>query len=103
MLNFSICILVKLKEQKSGGKRMEINLVGEAVKFLILGMTTVFLFLIVMVFVLEIQSKIITKYFPAKAEESVAPKVKSVKKSTQEHVHVVAAIAAKILLIKQSK
>lgn len=80
---------------------MEINLVGEAFKFLILGMSTVFLFLVLMVFVLELQSRIITKYFPAKVQESVAPKAKA--KGTQEQLNVVAAIAAKVLLLKQSK
>ena len=82
---------------------MEINLVGEAFKFLILGMSTVFLFLVLMVFVLELQSRIITKYFPAKAQESVAPKAKAQVKGTQEQLNVVAAIAAKVLLLKQSK
>ena len=42
---------------------MEINLVGEAFKFLVLGMSTVFMFLVLMVCVLELQSKIISKYF----------------------------------------
>jgi oxaloacetate decarboxylase gamma subunit len=42
----------------------EINLVSEGVKFMILGMGTVFVFLIVMIAVLNLQAKIVGKYFP---------------------------------------
>ena len=48
---------------------MEINLIAETFKFLILGMSTVFMFLIVMVYILQIQSTIIMKFFPQKSEE----------------------------------
>ncbi len=43
---------------------MDINLVAEGLKFMVLGMVTVFLFLILMVVVLKIQSTLITRYFP---------------------------------------
>ena len=49
---------------------MELNLVVEGLKFMVLGMVTVFLFLILMVVVLNFQSKLINKFFPKKA---VAP------------------------------
>ena len=46
---------------------MELNLVAEGFKFMVLGMVTVFLFLILMVWVLNLQSKLINKFFPPKA------------------------------------
>lgn len=52
---------------------MDVNLVSEGLKFMVLGMATVFLFLIVMVTVLKIQAKIIARYVtvkPSKESES---------------------------------
>lgn len=43
---------------------MELNLVVEGLKFMVLGMVTVFLFLILMVIVLNFQSKLLNKLFP---------------------------------------
>ena len=80
---------------------MEINLVAESVKFLILGMSTVFMFLVLMVFVLEIQSKIIMRFFPQKKEEIFQEGVSS--RAQQSNVAVIAAIAASVKLHKQSK
>ncbi|WP_323580071.1 OadG family protein, partial [Halarcobacter bivalviorum] len=45
------------------GSNMETNLVAEAIKFMVLGMGIVFLFLIIMVYALKLQAKIIGKYF----------------------------------------
>ncbi len=42
---------------------MDVNLVTEAIKFMVLGMTTVFLFLILMIYILKAQAYIIQKYF----------------------------------------
>ncbi|NWF67222.1 MAG: OadG family protein [Campylobacterales bacterium] len=47
---------------------MEINLVAEGVKFMFLGMGIVFAFLYVMVLVLNLQHKVIEKYFSDKGE-----------------------------------
>lgn len=47
---------------------MEINLVAEAIKFMVLGMGIVFLFLTVLIFVLKAQASILTRYFPEKEE-----------------------------------
>lgn len=41
----------------------EIDLVSEAVKFMFLGMGVVFVFLILLVYILKLQSQIIQKYF----------------------------------------
>jgi len=50
---------------------MEFTLVGESLKFMVLGMLIVFVFLVVLVQVMKLQAKIINKYFPEK--EVVAP------------------------------
>ncbi|MEA1953249.1 MAG: OadG family transporter subunit [Campylobacterota bacterium] len=42
----------------------EVNLVGESIKFMILGMSVVFAFLLILVQVVKLQAKIINKYFP---------------------------------------
>lgn len=56
---------------------MDINLVSEGLKFMVLGMVTVFLFLILMVIVLKLQSKIILKYFPVQTKTSTSSSVQS--------------------------
>ena len=45
---------------------MELNLVTEAFKFMILGMGIVFAFLTIMIFALKAQATLIAKYFPVK-------------------------------------
>jgi oxaloacetate decarboxylase gamma subunit len=77
----------------------ETNLVLEGVKFMILGMGTVFLFLGIMILVMNIMSKIIHKYFP-----EVDPSVPPVKVSgTEDKKKVVAAIVAAIIEDKKSQ
>ncbi len=71
------------------GSNMETNLIIEAAKFMLLGMGIVFLFLIVMVYVLKIQAKLIGKYFPDK--EKNPPKAKASSNATK-----VAAIVAAV-------
>ena len=44
----------------------EVNSLLEALKFMVLGMGVVFLFLTIMIYVLKIQSFILTKFFPEK-------------------------------------
>ena len=80
---------------------MEINLIGETLKFLVLGMSTVFMFLVLMVLVVELQSKIITKYFPPKADIPDAYPNHAVRK--KDNLAIVAAIAASLQLHKQTK
>ena len=73
---------------------MEINLIAETFKFLILGMSTVFMFLILLVYVLQIQSKIIMKFFPQKAAEPVNAGGNVTRAKSTDNLAVVAAIAA---------
>ena len=75
---------------------MEINLIAETLKFLVLGMSTVFMFLILMVFVLNLQSKIIMKFFPHKEGAST-------QKRQRDNLAVIAAIAASLQSYKKSK
>lgn len=68
---------------------MEVNLVIEGFKFMVLGMTIVFMFLLLMIGAMQLMSKIINRYFPEpKAVETSASKSADKKK--------VAAIAAAI-------
>jgi len=71
---------------------MEYSLVGEGLKFMVLGMLIVFAFLIVLVQVMKLQAKIINKYFPEKAPEVTA--TSNANNATQEANHVAAIITA---------
>ncbi len=69
---------------------MEIDLVGESLKFMVLGLMVVFVFLVILVQVMKLQAKIINKLFPEKA-----PEVGTTSNSaTQGSEHVAAIIAA---------
>ncbi len=73
---------------------MEINLVGESIKFMILGMTIVFVFLYVLVLMMQLMARLINRYFPEK--ESVSTVAPSSGTASQESAHHVAAIVAAI-------
>lgn len=81
---------------------MEVNLIVETLKFLVLGMSTVFMFLVLMVFVVELQSKIILKYFPQKEEPILYPKA-SQKVQKKDDLAIIAAIATALKLYKKTK
>jgi oxaloacetate decarboxylase gamma subunit len=73
----------------------EVNLVAESLKFMLLGMGIVFLFLVILIKVLDFQGFILQKYF--KDSDSTAPKTGS-KASNQKskNLKVIAAISAAI-------
>lgn len=50
---------------------MEVNLVLEALKFMILGMGVVFSFLVIMVYALKVQAVLINKFFPVKEKQPI--------------------------------
>jgi len=77
---------------------MEINLVEEGIKFMALGMTIVFAFLLVLVQIMKLQAKLINKFFPEKAPEAPA----NANNATQEAHHVAAIVAAVTEFRKQS-
>ncbi len=80
---------------------MEVNFAIEGLKFMFLGMTTVFLFLLLMIYVLKLQAKLVSKYFPPKPA-SVAPvKAVSSKAETSEDEEIIAAITAAITEYKK--
>ena len=72
---------------------MEYSLVGESLKFMVLGMLIVFVFLVILVEIMKLQAKIINKYFPEKAPK-VSPVSSSPNDATQEAHHVAAIVAA---------
>ncbi len=51
----------------------EVNNVMEALKFMVLGMGVVFVFLFILVKVVELQASLIAKYFPANTPKTPAP------------------------------
>ena len=77
---------------------MEINLVEEGIKFMILGMSIVFIFLVVMMFSIKIMSFIVNRYFPEKK-----PEVANKKTLDLDNKKVVAAITAAIAYHKNKK
>jgi oxaloacetate decarboxylase gamma subunit len=70
---------------------MDTNLVIEGIKFMVLGMGTVFLFLIVMIVLMNAMSVLIHKFFPEPHRSPDAPVAK-----TQDNKKIVAAITAAI-------
>ncbi len=71
---------------------METGLVAEALKFMLLGMGIVFVFLYAMILILQYQAKLVAKYFPEKPKPVDSPKVNSTE--TNKKKKVAAAIAA---------
>ena len=80
---------------------MEINLVAESLKFMVLGMLIVFVFLAVMVELMKLQAKLINKYFPEK-ETATTPAASS-SPDTQDEARRVAAIVAAIAEFRKNK
>ena len=80
---------------------MEVDMTIEGLKYMVLGMTTVFLFLLLMIYVLKLQTKLLNKFFPQKPV-SVAPVKSSAPStvSTQEE-ETIAAITAAITEYKK--
>ena len=71
---------------------METNLILEGLKFMVLGMGTVFAFLIIMIVCMNIMSTIIHKFFP-EPQTSASP---SAPVQQQDNKKVIAAITAAI-------
>lgn len=72
------------------GRFMETNLIVEGFKFMALGMGTVFMFLIVLIFMMNLMSKIVHKFFP-EPQVDVNPPV-----ANKDNKKVIAAITAAI-------
>ena len=74
---------------------MEVNLVGEALKFMALGMGVVFTFLVIMIYALKAQAAIIGKFFQEEPKSS--NNVQSRPGATDNKKNIVAAITAAIM------
>jgi len=72
---------------------MEIHIVGESIKFMILGMLIVFTFLYILVEVMKLQAKLINKYFSPE-NKSKKETTSAVEDSDEEAKRVAAIIAA---------
>lgn len=77
---------------------METNLIFEAMKFMVLGMGIVFLFLIIMVYALKFQAMIVNKFFPEKKVEPKKPQFSSSNQTAK-----IAAIVAAVQHHKNQK
>jgi len=78
---------------------MEVNLITEGLKFMVLGMTTVFLFLLLLIYVLKLQAKLVQKFFPEKSVStgaSASSALNAISGGKNEDAEVVAAITAAI-------
>ncbi|MBL0721495.1 MAG: OadG family protein [Sulfurovum sp.] len=71
---------------------MEINLVSESLKFMVLGMIIVFIFLVVLVQLMKLQAKLIEKYFPEK--EVVPPAIRNNRTKVDDSQRTAVIIAA---------
>jgi len=74
---------------------MDTNLVLEGLKFMGLGMGTVFLFLIIMIAFMNIMSSVIHRFFPE-------PVVSEMEVQTKDNKKIIAAITAAISHHRQS-
>ncbi len=67
----------------------DVNLILESVKFMLLGMGVVFLFLTIMIVVVNLQAKLIAKFFPEEA-----PVIPTTPVNNNDAKHVAAIIVA---------
>ncbi len=75
---------------------METNLVAESLKFMVLGMGIVYILLALIVFLTNLQAKIVAKYFPDKPTNSPSVKSKTITPKNSDDDAVVAAIVAAV-------
>jgi len=74
----------------------DVNLIAESFKFMALGMTVVFTFLILLIIVVNVQAKLIAKFFPEKAVDTAG-------KNGSDDAHHVAAIIAAVTEFRKNK
>ncbi len=79
---------------------MESPMIMESIKYMILGMGIVYIFLYLMVVVLDWQHKLLLKYFPESFEDS--PKEQTPTTSKRDKLKKVAAITAALHHMKNS-
>ncbi len=72
---------------------MEVHLVSESIKFMILGMGIVFIFLYILVLLMRLQAWIIARYFPERFSVSGERAASSVEEERARVAAIVAAVA----------
>ncbi len=80
---------------------MEVNMTVEGLKYMVLGMTTVFLFLLLMIAVLKLQKFLLEKFFPPKPVSVTPVKAASGAPASTEDEETIAAITAAITEFKK--
>jgi len=81
----------------------DVNLVLESLKFMVLGMGIVFIFLIIMVFALKLQAKLIAKYFPLEEKTQGSQWKPQTASSQAQEKQTIAAITAAIIHFNKQK
>ncbi|WP_292658409.1 OadG family protein [Nitratifractor sp.] len=71
---------------------MEVHLVSESIKFMILGMGIVFIFLYILVLLMRLQAWVIARYFPERSSVSGERAASSAEE--EERARVAAIVAA---------
>jgi len=80
---------------------MEVNMTIEGLKYMVLGMTTVFLFLLLMIYVLKLQKIILDKFFPPKPVTAAPVKQPTSTGSGTDDEETIAVITAAITEYKK--
>ncbi len=83
----------------------EVNQLLESIKFMILGMGVVYVFLLILIQAIELQKKIILKYFPDKdADENITiHQDKTLQSIEKEESAKIAAIVAAVAEFRKEK
>jgi len=77
----------------------DVNMIGESMKFMVLGMTVVFIFLAILVELVKLQAKIVNRYFP---EKSSNPTTSSGEADESQRVAAIIAAVTEFRKNKQS-
>lgn len=75
---------------------MEVNLTVEALKFMVLGMGIVFVFLIIMINALKVQASLIAKFFPENETPAAKPTATPKAQESSDNSKKIAAIVAAV-------
>jgi oxaloacetate decarboxylase gamma subunit len=82
---------------------MEIHIVGESIKFMILGMLIVFAFLFILVEIMKLQARLINKYFTQKPQPKKQSTTPTITTDDEEEARKVAAIIAAVAEFRKNQ
>lgn len=97
---FKLLCTIMQPNHENKGRFMETNLIMEGFKFMALGMGTVFMFLVILIFAMNIMSKIVHKYFP-EPQVDVNAEINASMGTQQDNKNVIAAITAAVIHHRQ--